>query len=142
MWFYLPKCPNFFPRIAFSLKRPLNYQQQQENQAQPNLGNDQFMAMSGLSIWLQHHHHCSSSPLPLLVQNPLHAQIECVQGKLQIILNGFLMATLFYEALTRTRLSFESTMKRLGGEVLTTENAREFSSTAKGETLESSFSNA
>ena len=27
-------------------------------------------------------------------------------------------------------------MKRLGGEVLTTENAREFSSVAKGETLE------
>ncbi|GMP65246.1 hypothetical protein CsSME_00026131 [Camellia sinensis var. sinensis] len=58
------------------------------------------------------------------------------------ILKGFLMATLFYEPSTRTRLSFESAMKRLGGEVLTTENAREFSSAAKGETLEGSFSNA
>ncbi|KAL6553393.1 Aspartate carbamoyltransferase 1, chloroplastic [Orobanche gracilis] len=37
---------------------------------------------------------------------------------------------------SQTRLSFESAMKRLGGEVLTTENAREFSSAAKGETLE------
>lgn len=54
-------------------------------------------------------------------------------------LNGFLMATLFYEPSTRTRLSFESAMKRLGGEVLTTENAREFSSAAKGETLEGQF---
>lgn len=54
----------------------------------------------------------------------------------QEILKGFLMATLFYEPSTRTRLSFESAMKRLGGEVLTTENAREFSSAAKGETLE------
>lgn len=52
------------------------------------------------------------------------------------ILRGYLMATLFYEPSTRTRLSFESAMKRLGGEVLTTENAREFSSAAKGETLE------
>lgn len=52
------------------------------------------------------------------------------------ILKGFLMATLFYEPSTRTRLSFESAMKRLGGEVLTTENAKEFSSAAKGETLE------
>ncbi|XP_071725697.1 aspartate carbamoyltransferase, chloroplastic-like [Rutidosis leptorrhynchoides] len=52
------------------------------------------------------------------------------------ILNGYLMSTLFYEPSTRTRLSFESAMKRLGGEVLTTENAREFSSAAKGETLE------
>lgn len=52
------------------------------------------------------------------------------------VLRGYLMATLFYEPSTRTRLSFESAMKRLGGEVLTTENAREFSSVAKGETLE------
>lgn len=50
------------------------------------------------------------------------------------------MSTLFYEPSTRTRLSFESAMKRLGGDVLTTENAREFSSAAKGETLEGQFS--
>ena len=55
------------------------------------------------------------------------------------ILKGYLMATLFYEPSTRTRLSFESAMKHLGGEVLTTENAREFSSAAKGETLEGIF---
>lgn len=61
--------------------------------------------------------------------------IEKDSGKAQI-LKGYLMATLFYEPSTRTRLSFESAMKRLGGEVLTTENAREFSSAAKGETLE------
>jgi aspartate carbamoyltransferase catalytic subunit len=47
-----------------------------------------------------------------------------------------LMASLFYEPSTRTRFSFESAMHRLGGGVLTTENAREFSSFAKGETLE------
>ncbi|KAL6842284.1 hypothetical protein ACP4OV_027932 [Aristida adscensionis] len=52
------------------------------------------------------------------------------------VLEGYLMATLFYEPSTRTRLSFEAAMRRLGGEVLTTENAREFSSAAKGETLE------
>jgi aspartate carbamoyltransferase catalytic subunit len=47
-----------------------------------------------------------------------------------------LMASLFYEPSTRTRFSFESAMHRLGGGVLTTENAREFSSFSKGETLE------
>ena len=52
------------------------------------------------------------------------------------ILKGYLMATLFYELSTRTRLSFEFAMKRLGGEVLTTETTWEFSSVAKGETLE------
>ena len=51
-------------------------------------------------------------------------------------LDGYVMSTLFYEPSTRTRLSFESAMSRLGGSVLSTENAREFSSVAKGETLE------
>uniref|UniRef100_A0ACD5YV49 Uncharacterized protein n=1 Tax=Avena sativa TaxID=4498 RepID=A0ACD5YV49_AVESA len=57
-------------------------------------------------------------------------------GSRSRVLEGYLMATLFYEPSTRTRLSFEAAMRRLGGEVLTTENAREFSSAAKGETLE------
>ncbi|MDA0711731.1 MAG: aspartate carbamoyltransferase [bacterium] len=52
------------------------------------------------------------------------------------ILNRRIMASLFYEPSTRTRLSFESAMYRLGGQVITTESAREFSSAAKGETLE------
>ena len=52
------------------------------------------------------------------------------------ILNRRVMATLFYEPSTRTRLSFESAMTRLGGAVITTESAQEFSSAAKGETLE------
>ena len=52
------------------------------------------------------------------------------------ILNRRVMATMFYEPSTRTRLSFESAMTRLGGAVLTTESAQEFSSAAKGETLE------
>lgn len=50
-------------------------------------------------------------------------------------LDGKIMASLFYESSTRTRFSFESSMLRLGGSVITTENAREFSSAAKGETL-------
>lgn len=54
-------------------------------------------------------------------------------------LNGQVMAALFYEPSTRTRLSFEAAMLRLGGRVMGTENAREFSSAAKGETLEDSI---
>lgn len=52
------------------------------------------------------------------------------------MLKGYIMATLFYEPSTRTRLSFESAMARLGGTILSTESAAEFSSAAKGETLE------
>jgi aspartate carbamoyltransferase catalytic subunit len=51
-------------------------------------------------------------------------------------LQGRIMAALFYEPSTRTRLSFESAMLRLGGRTIGTDNAREFSSAAKGETLE------
>jgi len=51
------------------------------------------------------------------------------------VLDGKIMASLFYEPSTRTRFSFESAMRRLGGSVITTENAREFSSAAKGESL-------
>jgi aspartate carbamoyltransferase catalytic subunit len=47
-----------------------------------------------------------------------------------------IMATLFYEPSTRTRFSFEAAMYRLGGRVLSTEQARLFSSEIEGEQLE------
>ena len=51
-------------------------------------------------------------------------------------LAGFTLATIFYEPSTRTRLSFETAMLKLGGNVISTENAREFSSAIKGESVE------
>ncbi len=57
-------------------------------------------------------------------------------SKDSLLLQGYLMSTLFYEASTRTRLSFESAMGRLGGGIVSTESAGEYSSAAKGETLE------
>lgn len=47
---------------------------------------------------------------------------------------GFQLATLFFEPSTRTRLSFESAMNRLGGAVLTVADGAQ-SSVSKGETL-------
>jgi len=51
-------------------------------------------------------------------------------------LSGKIIATLFYEPSTRTRLSFETAMMKLGGNVISTENAKEFSSAIKGESME------
>jgi aspartate carbamoyltransferase catalytic subunit len=51
-------------------------------------------------------------------------------------LKGKIVTSFFYEPSTRTRLSFESAAARLGATILTTENAKEFSSAAKGESLE------
>ncbi|HVN63819.1 MAG TPA: phosphoribosyltransferase family protein [Candidatus Binataceae bacterium] len=47
---------------------------------------------------------------------------------------GMIMATLFYEPSTRTRLSFEAAMHRLGGAVISSADMRA-SSVAKGESL-------
>jgi len=50
-------------------------------------------------------------------------------------LRGRILATLFFEPSTRTRFSFEAAMQKLGGGVLTAENARANSSATKGETI-------
>ena len=59
--------------------------------------------------------------------------------KIPQFLKGMISASVFYEPSTRTRFSFESAMLKLGGEVLTTENAGHFSSAIKGESLEDSI---
>jgi aspartate carbamoyltransferase catalytic subunit len=64
------------------------------------------------------------------------ARAAALEGVRDHRLDGRIMATLFYEPSTRTRLSFESAMLRLGGRVIGTEAAGAFSSAVKGETLE------
>lgn len=51
-------------------------------------------------------------------------------------LSSKIVATLFYEPSTRTRLSFEAAVLRLGGQIISTENAKELSSAIKGENLQ------
>ena len=56
------------------------------------------------------------------------------RGPETTVCGGKIMATLFYEPSTRTRLSFESAMQRLGGSVISSPDMRS-SSTAKGESI-------
>ena len=48
----------------------------------------------------------------------LFALADSLEGKRDDSLKGRIMATLFYEPSTRTRLSFESAMLRLGGNMM------------------------
>ena len=61
-------------------------------------------------------------------------EIYRVPDKFSHLCDGKLLGTLFFEPSTRTRLSFESAMKRLGGEVVTVADANS-SSMTKGESL-------
>lgn len=56
-----------------------------------------------------------------------------IRGKKNLAEN-FILATLFYEASTRTRFSFESAMFRLGGQILSSADPKT-TSAAKGETI-------
>jgi aspartate carbamoyltransferase catalytic subunit len=81
-------------------------------------------------------HVVSSEQFDRDLLDELFARADALAGRRDTRLAGRIMATLFYEPSTRTRLSFESAMLRLGGAVVGTEAAREFSSAIKGETLE------
>jgi len=58
------------------------------------------------------------------------------KAKLPKSLRGKIVATLFFEPSTRTRLSFEAAALKLGAGVISTENGREALSAVKGETLQ------
>ena len=81
-------------------------------------------------------HVISSEQFDRSLLDALFRRAESLEGVRDDRLAHRIMASLFYEPSTRTRLSFESAMLRLGGSVLGTEAAHTFSSAIKGETLE------
>jgi aspartate carbamoyltransferase catalytic subunit len=84
-------------------------------------------------------HVIASQQFDQKIINKIFSLADTLAKKKDVSLKGKIMATVFYEPSTRTRFSFESAMLRLGGSVITTENAKEFSSVSKGETLEDSI---
>jgi aspartate carbamoyltransferase catalytic subunit len=65
-------------------------------------------------------------------------QAASLSGKKRLgrLHSGRQMASLFYQPSTRTRISFEAAAAKMGMGVVSTENALEHSSSAKGETIE------
>jgi len=68
----------------------------------------------------------------------LELAAEFEKNPTQDILKGYVVATLFFEPSTRTRLSFESAVNRLGGRIVGFSDSSS-TSTSKGETLTDSI---
>lgn len=79
----------------------------------------------------------SKAELEAIINTAAYYEQKLAAGKPLYDMAGKIMASLFLEPSTRTRLSFEAAMLRLGGQVVSvTENpAAQTSSIAKGETI-------
>lgn len=77
----------------------------------------------------------SRGEIELIMDQAARMEGALTAGDRLTTMAGKVLATLFYEPSTRTRLSFESAMLRLGGQVLSVAEAKTSSSAAKGETL-------
>ena len=63
-------------------------------------------------------------------------EAEAKSNKVEKLLRDKIVACIFFEPSTRTRLSFETAALKLGAQVVSAENAMENSSAHKGETIE------
>jgi len=76
----------------------------------------------------------SMEELDLIMNTAADLERQVKDGKVLRNMEGKIVATLFFEPSTRTRLSFETAANRLGARVISVANAAS-SSTAKGESL-------
>ncbi len=80
----------------------------------------------------------SDEELELILSTASRFESVLKAGERLANMEGRVLATLFFEPSTRTRLSFETAMLRLGGQVITVADPKT-SSTAKGESLADSM---
>jgi len=79
----------------------------------------------------------SKAELDVIMNVAAYYEQALLEKRILKDMEGKVMASLFYEPSTRTRLSFETAMLRLGGTVITVAESptNQTSSTAKGETM-------
>ena len=81
-----------------------------------------------------HGNQFSKKDIEAIIKNASNFEKDLKKRDSLTLLRGKILANLFYEPSTRTRLSFEAAMQRLGGGVISMGSV-ESSSVAKGETL-------
>ena len=81
-----------------------------------------------------HGNQFSKKDIEAIIKTASNFEKELKKKDSLTLLKGKILATLFFEPSTRTRLSFETAMQRLGGGVISVASA-ESSSAAKGETV-------
>jgi len=77
----------------------------------------------------------SQAEIRLILTHAARFEHWCQEEPKLDLLRDYILATLFYEPSTRTRLSFETAMHRLGGDVISVADARLTSSAVKGESI-------
>lgn len=93
------------------------------------------MATALLGKDILHVKELSGDDIQLIMDTAARFERVMDAGGRLLNMDGKVLATLFYEPSTRTRLSFETAMMRLGGQVISVAAAKTSSSAAKGETL-------
>ncbi len=78
----------------------------------------------------------SITDLEEILDSAAEMERQCQSGKVEKILADKVVACMFFEPSTRTRLSFETAALKLGAGVITGESAAENSSAHKGESIE------
>lgn len=76
----------------------------------------------------------SDEEVALILSTAARFERKLADGERLINMDGQILATLFFEPSTRTRLSFEAAMHRVGGQIITVADPKT-SSAAKGESL-------
>lgn len=78
----------------------------------------------------------SKAEVEQILANAEKMEKECKIGKVKKLLENKIIACIFFEPSTRTRLSFETAALRLGASIISVENAESSSSAFKGESIE------
>lgn len=99
---------------------------------QPSPINGDFSRKHIITVEQFHHNDLESL---FTATRDLRSRVAAHDRDVAQLATGRIMASLFFEASTRTDMSFQAAMRRLGGEVIMASNGVQFSSVYKGENL-------